>query len=80
MTEEISNTVETTTDAVETTSDASGEDKKFDLSTKAINDRIGQAMDEARAKQPQVQAQKEKLATEATVETLQDEGCVDLSA
>ena len=72
MTEEISNTVETTTDAVETTSDASGEDKKFDLSTKAINDRIGKAMDEARAKQPQVKAQKEKLATEATVETLQD--------
>lgn len=73
MTEEISNTAQTTTDAVETiTETVSGEDKKFDLSTKSINDRIGKAMDEARAKNPQVQKAKETLVNEATVETLQD--------
>tara|TARA_R110002126_G_scaffold43090_3_gene123759 strand:- start:1539 stop:2381 length:843 start_codon:yes stop_codon:yes gene_type:complete len=68
MTEEISNTVETTTDAVE----ASGEEKSFDLSTKTINDRIGKAMEEARGKQPKVARAKEQLVNEATVETLQD--------
>tara|TARA_A100001201_G_scaffold61532_3_gene58736 strand:- start:3564 stop:4427 length:864 start_codon:yes stop_codon:yes gene_type:complete len=75
MTEEISNTgVETTADVVtETTETISGEtEQKHDRSTKTINDRIGKAMDEAKAKQPELQALKEKLAAEANIETLQD--------
>jgi hypothetical protein len=70
--ENISNTVQTTTDTATTTSETVSGEKKFDLSTKSINDRIGKAMDAAYSKQPGVPEAKEKLVSEATVETLQD--------